>query len=142
MEAVIKDVDISVAYKSIYDFIEDSTLRYNKKNDFTFDRDYTYEEVKEITDKYVEILERVDVGAGSVVAIDMEKSIDFIACIFAIKKLGASTFIVDTNILDHTFDYYIEKAHITHVVADSSGEEKIEACKLRFVRYSSKAVNF
>ncbi|MBO4456954.1 MAG: AMP-binding protein [Butyrivibrio sp.] len=140
MEAVIKDVDISVAYKSIYDFIEDSTLRYNKKNAFTFDRDYSYEEVKEITDKYVEILEKVEVGEGSVVAIDMKKSIDFIACIFAIKKLGAGTFIVDTDILDHTFDYYIEKANITHLVVDSSGEEKIEACKIRFVRYSSKAM--
>lgn len=122
LKAIVKGESLKLSYKSIYDCIEQMVYKYTNRVAFKFIEDYSYLEILKRTNKTANYFKSKGIKKNQVVAIDLNKDIDFVICVFALMKLHATCLIIGENIIHSNFDFYINDANISHLICYSKCE--------------------
>lgn len=125
MKSVIIGNEVDIPYKSIYDCIEQTGFKCSERTAFKYDEvDYSYVDIVQMTNKAANYLSSKGVKREQVVAVNLDKNIDFVICIFALMKLQAVCMIIDENIMQANTDFYIKDAGISYIISRSGNEIK------------------
>lgn len=112
--------------------LEANAQRFGDRTAIVFEsRTIKWEALNELSNRYARALAAQGVGNGDTVSMLMENRIEFLACIFALNKLGAIGALINTNLTGKPLTHCITVtestkcivgAELTDAVADVLGE--------------------
>nr|WP_154958154.1 non-ribosomal peptide synthetase [Paenibacillus xylanexedens] len=111
----------------VQDYPEKIALRHGEQS-------ITYTKLLEQSDKWASVLISKGLGKESVVAIMMERSIDFICLLFAVMKSGGAYLPIDPEYPSERIEYMLEDSNAQILITDKKTDE-------RFVNFTGQRMS-
>jgi amino acid adenylation domain-containing protein len=99
---------------------------------------WRYRELDERAAQLAGRLRRAGAGKGTLVAIAVERSLDMVAGLLAILKIGAAYLPLDPGLPEARLALLIEDACPALILADSAGVARLPRCDIRILRCDAK----
>ena len=104
--------------KTIHSFFEEMAVKTPDKTAVEFeDKRISYRELNDSANQLAAVLEQHNVSIGDIVAVLTERSINMIAAILAILKVGAAYLPIETGIPEERKRYYLENTNAKAILS-------------------------
>ena len=118
------------AERTVADVLEDVVDEHADRTSLiSGDRSITYAELDAQANRVASHFHVQGVGAGDVVAIDMENRIEYVTTWLGLAKLGATSALINTNLSHHQLAHCINVAKPSHVVVGAELAERFDSAR-------------